>query len=555
MNINNPVQEFHVKDYIDILYRKREIITIFFITVVLVVTLGSFMVRPVYRATVTLLIDPESPNVLTSTGMVSLQSPDYMAYKEYYQSQIEIITSQGLAKKVFDDFNLGSMPEYKKAKEPIKKFLKTIKIEPVRDTRLLKLHVDNNNAELATKIANRMAELYIKRNLYYISKNELSNLLKNEYLKMQARLSEYSNVYKEGHPEMIKLRKEIREMADRIDEEKKSVYNYSLIEDYMKSDARIPLAGFKANNISIQDAAEKPVIPIRPKKRLNVLVAIIVGLVGGVGLAFFFEYLDDTVKTLEDIERAATKWPFLGNVPDITGGGAASELKKELFVHLKPKDPIAELYRSIRTRVLFSSTEERPLRAIIITSPGPQEGKTTTLCNFAIAMAQNQKKILLVDADMRKPRLHDVFNKKNDNGLSNFLSAQSQFDDVIQKTGIENLSVVSAGGIPPNPSELLASNKIKEFIQKAKEKFDFVLFDTPPIGMLTDAAVLSAVADGTIMIVESGKTSKRVLGRLYQVLEHAKAKIIGMVLNRISLTPSNYYYYSYYYEKPKINLP
>lgn len=540
--------EFHLKDYFDVLRRRRDIIVLFFAATVLIVGIGSFIMRPVYRATVTLLIDPESPNVLTTTGMVELQSQNYFSYKEYYQSQIEIMTSYALVKKVFEEFGLGQTREYRGGKEPVKRFLKTIKIEPIRDTRLAKLNVDNRDPELAARIANRIAELYVMRNLYYISKTELLNLLKNEYLKLEARLSEYSKVYKDAHPEMIKLKDEMAEMTLRIDEEKRSVYNYANIEEYLKRDSKHALAGFKANNISIQDPAERPVVPVKPKKMFNLLMAIVIGLFGGAGLAFFFEYLDDTARSVEDVERV-THWPFLGSIPDIVADGETmKEIDKDLFVNVKPKDPISEVYRSIRTKIAFSSTEEHPLRCLLVTSPGPQEGKTTTLCNLGIAIAQNQKKVLLVDSDMRKPRLHDVFGKPNDNGLSNFLAGQSKIGEVIQKTAIENISLVSGGILPPNPSELLTSHKLVEFIKKAKDEFDVILFDSPPIAILTDAAIVSRIVDGTIIVVETGKTSKRVLVRLYQLLSEAKARIVGMVLNRISITSGNqYYYYSYYY--------
>lgn len=545
----NLQQELHIKDYIDVLRRRRETMILFFITTLLAVMAGTFIMKPVYRAAVTLLVDPESPNILTTTGMVEMQAQNYLSYKEYYQTQIEILTSRTLAKKVFGEFGLGSMPKYAKTKEPIKEFLKTVKVDPVRDTRLLKLYVDNYDPELAAGIANRIADLYVKRNIYYISKSELMNLFKNEYLKLEARLSEYTKVYKEGHPEMIKLKKEIAEMAARIDEEKRSVYNYDSIEKYLSDDSRHALSGFKANNIMIQDSAERPVVPIKPKKLLNAALAALFGLLGGIALAFFFEYLDDTAKTVDDIEKI-TNWPFLGNIPDIDRTNRLKELEKDVFVNLKPKDPISEIFRLTRTRVLFSSTEEHPLKTIMVTSPGSQEGKTTFLCNLGISMAQNRKSVLLVDADMRKPRLHDVFKKNNDSGLSNFLINQNPLNAVIQKTGIENLSFVSGGTTPPNPSELLASHKAREFIAKVKEDFDFILFDSPPSGMLTDAAIISSMVDGTIIVVQSGKTSKRVLPRINQIMENAKARIIGVIVNKAHANAANFqYYYSAYYGK------
>lgn len=544
-------QDLHLKDYLNILRRRIDVIVLFFFTTVVVVTIGTFIMRPVYRATTTLLIDLESPNVLTTTGMVELQSQNYFSYKEYYQSQAEILTSYSLARKVFDEFGLAGTPEYSRAKEPIKKFLKTVKVEPVRDTRLLKLSVESRDAELATKIANRMAELYVRRNLYYISKSELLNLIKNEYLKLEAKMSEYAKIYKHKHPEMIKLKQEMAELVDKIEQEKKSIYDYDNIESYLSPDSKHTLAGFKANNVSIQDIAEKPVVPIRPKKLLNIALALIVGLFGGIGLAFFFEYLDDTVKEAEGIEKA-TEWPFLGNIPMIGSDLRLKEFEKDIFVHIRPKEPISEAYRSVRTSVLFSATEEHPLKAIVITSPGPQEGKTTTLCNLGIAMAQNGQRVLLIDADMRKSRLHGIFKKPNEKGLSGFLCGQVKFDDLIQKIDdIDNLSIVTAGPHPPNPSELLASHRMKEFIGSVKSKYDFVLIDTPPIAMLTDALVLAKATDGAVIVVESGKTSKKVLLRIDQITGDAKARIVGAILNKMVLTRSNYYYYSHYYGRAK----
>lgn len=374
------------------------------------------------------------------------------------------------------------------------------------------------------------------------------NLLKNEYLKLQSRISEYNKIYKEGHPEMIRLKDEINELVGKIEKEKASAVTHAYTDTEEMLNSKYALEGLKANNVSVLASAEIPKVPVRPKKLLNIAIAVILGLFGGTALAFFFEYLDDTVKTVDDMERAA-EWPFLGNVPDINTEGPVSEFEKDLFVNVNPKSPIAEVYRSIRTRMLFSSTEERPLKALLVTSPGPQEGKTTTLCNLGIAIAQNQKKALIIDGDMRRPRLHEVFKKENKNGLSNLLAGQIPFNDAVQKTGIENLYLISGGEIPPNPSELLSGKKTRDFLAKARESFDFVLIDSPPIGMLTDATVISGLVDGTIMVIESGKTSKRILSRIYQLLNDAKARVIGMVLNKSSAASSDYYYYSYYYGK------
>jgi len=540
--------EIHIKDYINVIKNRRIVVILFLATTVAIVTLGSFIMKPVYRATATIFIDKQSPNVLAASGIVALESENYYSYKDYYKSQREVITSRVIAQKVFTEFNLKDSKKYVKAKDPIKEFLRNVKVESVRETRLLKLHVDDNSPVLAAKIANRIADIYVKRNLYYISREELMNLMKNEYLKLETRLSEYSKVYKHKHPKVLRLKEVINELVGKIENVKETNFNYEIIQEELEGEPQYALEGLKANNISVMDPAEVPKLPLMPKKLLNIIISIVVGLFGGIAIAFFLEYLDDTVRSIEDLEKLSG-WPYLGGVPTIENIGKTKERERYLLTHVEAKDPVAEAYRAIRSSILFSSTEEHPLRSMLITSPGPQEGKTTVVCNLGIVLAQRGKKVLLVDADMRKPRLHEVFDASNKNGLSEYLCGQIQFESAIKKTDIDGLSFVNSGEYPPNPSELLSSHKLKEFIETAKKSFDFVIFDTPPTAIVTDAVVLSQATDGVIMAVENGKTSKRVLPRIFKLLTDARARVIGTVFNKMSLRSGNYYYYSRYYGK------
>ena len=552
MNNSSIELQPHLKDYLYVLRRRRVVACTFFIVVVLTVTAVSLIMSPVYRARTILLIDLEAPNVLTTSGTVALQSQNYYSYKDYFQSQCEILTSRGLIEEVFDEFDLIHSKDYVNSKDPIKSFSTTIKAEPVRDTRLLMLSVDNKSPEMAANIANRIAKLYVLRNLYYISRDEIMNLLKNEYLTLEAKLSEYSKIYKSKHPKMIRLNDEIDGLVKRIEGVKLLDFSYELSQDYSKSEDRYTLQGLKANNVSIQDPATIPIQPDRPKKRVNVLLAVIVGLFGAVGIAFFFEYLDDVVRDYDDLEKIA-QWPLLGGIPMINlTGKKLTEFNKDKFTHLHPQEPASEAYRCVRTSIFFASTQENPLKVMLLTSPGPQEGKTTTLCNLGIVMAQIGKKVLFVDADMRKPRLHGVFKTQNERGLSDFLSCQADFEELIKRTEVENISIITAGTPPPNPSELLSSHRVKEFIDSAAKKFDIVLFDTPPAAVVTDAIVLSHAVDGVIMLVESGKTSKKALPYVCNLFIDSGSKVIGAILNRISPATSNHYHYkSSYYGRKK----
>jgi len=547
--IQQSIENPSLRNYVDILVRRREIVATFFTTTVFLVVIGSFIIRPVYRATATLLIDVESPNILTTSGSVAMGSENYYSYKEYFQSQMEIIVSRPIGRQVFNELGMGNTRAYRRAKDPLKDFLKNITIEPIRDTRLLKLHAENKDPVLAAKIANLMAQTYVMRNLAYISKNELLNLLKNEYLKLQTKLSEYNKIYKGGHPEMIRLKQEMADLAKRIQQENEAISSYDVSEspalDTTSQDAFSGLK-VKANNVSIVSSAEVPVSPIRPKKRLNFLIAVIVGILGGSGLAFMFEYLDDTIKGAEKVESAANT-VILGNVPEVDPDNTMNEKEKDIIMHTKPKDPVSEAFRLFRTNIFMLSTEERPIRSLLIASPGPSEGKTFSACNLGIAVAQNNKRVLLVDADMRKPRLNIILDKENKTGLSAFLCGQAKFEEIIQETSIENLSLVSSGPVPPNPSELLDTKKMKELIALATAKFDFLIFDVPPIAILADAIIISRSVDGIIMVVEIGKTSRRAFVHVCKVLKDARARLLGVFLNKVSPNAANHYYYAAYY--------
>jgi len=317
--MENGNSDLGIRYYVDCIRRRIGVIALFFVTTVLVTATASFMMDPVYRATTTLLIDVESPDVLTATGSVALESQNYYTYKEYYHSQIEVLTSRVIAREIFDEFDLGESEEYARARDPIGSFLKSVDVEPIPDTRLIKLHVEHSNPAMAAKIANRLSEIYVRRNLFYISRDELLNLLKNEYLKLEARMAENSQIYREKHPVMARLKQEMRNVAGRIDTIKRMSFDAESAAEAW-SEYGYALQSLKSNNVSIEDHAEVPVYPVRPKVRLNLLVASIIGLFGGAVLGLAFELLDDSVKSVNDVKRMVN-WPLLGSVPRIAGEG------------------------------------------------------------------------------------------------------------------------------------------------------------------------------------------------------------------------------------------
>ncbi len=219
----------------------------------------------------------------------------------------------------------------------------------------------------------------------------------------------------------------------------------------------------------------------------------------------------------------------------------------DIIAHSNPKSPISEAFRTLRTNIQFSGFD-KPLKTLVVTSSGPGEGKTTTIANLAITFAQAGSKVLLLDGDLRRPKVHKLFQQNNIHGLTNVLTGHEDYKKYLLKSNIENLDVLSCGAIPPNPSEILASNAMKQFLQKVQEDYDRIFIDSPPVGHVTDAAILSTIVDGTILVAASGTVEVEAIKRAKELLEKVNANIVGVVLNKLDKNAQgNYYYYYYYY--------
>jgi capsular exopolysaccharide synthesis family protein len=292
------------------------------------------------------------------------------------------------------------------------------------------------------------------------------------------------------------------------------------------------------NNVRVMDRAEVPTTPYTPDIANNLLMALMAGVALALGVAFGLEYLDDTIKTPEDITRKL-RVPFLGLVPSVSGD------RQPLLSGPVPHD-FGEAYRALRTSLVFTSGGEKT-RVIAVTSAQPLEGKTTTACNLAMVLAFGGSRVLLMDADLRRPGVHKALKMNNTVGLSHLLVGQARVREAIQRTSDPNFCVMTAGRTPPNPSELLSSERMRQLVANLSEgPFDWVVIDTPPVLAVTDAVVITPMVSGTVFVLGAEMTRRRLAERAVQMVLQTRPKLVGCVLNRVNFDRNKYYYSRYY---------
>ena len=302
-------------------------------------------------------------------------------------------------------------------------------------------------------------------------------------------------------------------------------------------------------NVLIIDEGLVPKGPAKPNRLLIVIIGLVLGVGMGIGFAFIRNYLDNTVKTPEDISNRNIN--ILAWIPRIEGMESGNK-DYEFIVAKKPDASASEAYRALRTRIKFSKLDKETLKTILVTSPTSQEGKTTTAINLAGSFALANFRTIILDADLRKPRIHSIFNQKRFPGFTDYFFGQAPFDEIVRKSEINNLDYVTAGTIPPNPSEILGSTQMEAFLEKLKTKYDYIIIDSPPIIAVTDSEILSSVVDGTLLVVSANNTEIELMEKAVQLLNHERSSFIGVLLNNFTYRSGygSYYKYYYYYSRP-----
>lgn len=462
------------------------------------------------------------------------------------------------------------------------------------NTQLVRAETKRKELEaLYNKVTGLSGNLRDAETIPAVSSEPTIQSLRSQILKAEQNIEELSKKFGKKHPSMIKAEEELRVLQQKRDQEIRRVIG-SIKTEYdlawsNESSLRRMFSGTKAEamdlnekfiqygvlsrevdtnrqlydalikrmkeqsvteeiqsvNVWVVEKAEKPSSPVKPRKSLNILLGIIVGLFGGIGLAFFIEYLDNTVKTPEDVE-ARLGVPVLGIVPLLD----TKDENIEDIILKEPQSVHAESYKTIRTAIMLSSAT-RPPQNIQITSMGPNEGKTVTSVNLAITIARSGYSVMLIDGDLRKPRIHMVFRLNNLSGLSTYLAGATADIETVYKRPLTNLTVIPSGPVPPNPSELLGSGRMSELISLLNERFDVIVWDSPPLMTVTDSLILSKILDGTIIVTKAGKTTYDIVDRGLKFLKGRRetdieTRVLGIVINGFDVKKSDQYYYQYY---------
>ena len=522
------------------------------------------LMQPRYKATVLMMIDRENAGRIEQINFASWTSDE-----DYYRTQYKLLESKTLLEKVYEELNLAEIPEYSNGWKSLKD---SLIITPITRSRLVEVTITSFDSCLATKIANNLAQSFAQQNI----KNRLSMAgevitalesteqspeqqellnslpqvvnsdfikgLKNQELAISSELSKLLGKYTEQHPEVISLKKQLASIQKIIDRETKRLLQ----------SIKIDLSGqFSANNIRIIDEAVVPERPYRPRKVLNIGIGLLVGFIFGIVLSLLAELLNQTIKSSKEVEDVL-KLPLLGFVPHEKQRKGYEDYR----IMLKEGNVLtAENIRNIRTMVSFSLNAGK-VKSLLITSSLQGEGKSFLSSSLATAFAQAGKKVLLVDGDLRRGRLHRIFKISNEKGLSSLWTEGQTSEGEkknIQKTDVKGLSVLTSGPRPANSSELLSTPFLKEFVESLFNDFDLVLIDCPASLPVADTFLWGQIIDKAIFAVRQSKTSVKSAKFALERMKQANIKVIGCVINDCHQSGTPYgeygYYKSYYTDK------
>jgi capsular exopolysaccharide synthesis family protein len=484
----------------------------------------SSNMTPIYAARSRYLID-EAPGSSNSNEYSKLLTEQKLA-----QTYVEITTARPVLEETIVQLDLPYT---------VNELRRIVSVSAPLDTQILVISTEDPDPVRAADIANTVGEVFItqnqaRENLRY------AEPISNWQARMESVFTEIDNLestirnFEETNGDaqamtLTRLQSQLNEAQIRYTEA------FNNLNQLQQEQAK------ESSNIVPIETAQPSTIPVRPNVTTNTLLAAVIGSLFAVGIIFLIEYLDDTVKTPEQV-LSDTKLSTLGAIAQIK----ANNPSESIVAFTNPRDPLSEAYRVLRTNLGFSAIDSA-LRSIVVTSGSPGEGKSTTAANLAIVMAQAGKRVVLIDSDLRRPVQHKILSVGNNRGLTTaLLDNETPVTFHLQNTKIKGLRVLSSGPIPPNPAEILSSQRMNHLIEELYEEADILVFDTPPVLTVTDAAVLSPQVDGTLFVVHVGKTRRDTLAQAVERVLKTNAQPLGVVLNRIKPSHGGYYYYQYY---------
>lgn len=503
--------------YLQVIVRRKWVVVLAIAIVLATAVVDSFAQTSVYQATALLLITPtvNASSVLNQSGAAGAPTVQDV------QTQIEIITSGPVKDEVKSEFGVAP----------------PVSVSEVGQTTVVQVRSSSTIARQAAEVANAYANDYVTS-----QRTQAINNLQTAGAQVQSRIDALQTQIETVDGEVA--------TAPAKDQANLSTQLQNLLAQqgvFKQQLAQLQLnASVATGGGQVVTAAVTPTTPSSPRPDRTAVIALLVGLLYGIVLCFALDYLDDSVRSREDADRAAQGVPSLGFIPRIAGWKPTDRPR---IVSLdEPKSPAAEAYRSIRTSIQFVGIDH-PLQIIQVTSASAEEGKTTTLANLAVALASSGDRVCMCCCDLRRPRIHEFFGLDNAIGLTSvILGLASSSEAVTRVPGVERLWLLPSGPLPPNPSELLASERAAEVIRSLATLFDVVLLDSPPVLPVTDSAIVSAVADATVVVIHMGESTRREVARTMEILDQVHALVIGTVLNGISReTSDGYYRYAGYY--------
>lgn len=486
------------------------------------VYLVSKRATPVYQAVTTVLIN-EAP---------ATQNADYtsiMTSERLAQTYSQLMTKTPVLEGLLQRLGISM---------PVGKLQKAIRVQPVRDTTLIEVRVEDTDPQRAADLANGLVVEFGERN----QELQASRYSESKH-SLETQLAESERQIQDARDKLAALGTGAADLAERDRLEANLAQYRQTFAFLLQSYEEVRLAEAQStSNLTQAEPASVPIKPVRPRTLFNTLLAAMIGLLLAAGAVFLIEAMDDTLKGPDQVTQQL-KLPVLGLI-------ASYDVEEGQPVALaEPRSQVAEAFRSLRTNLQFTSVD-RPLRTLLITSPTPAEGKSTVAVNLGVVMAQSGLRVALVDADLRRPRIHKLLGLPNQQGISNlFVQNPINLDGTLQKAAIQDLWALTAGDLPPNPAELLASEKIVEIMEKVQEIADVLVIDSPPVTAVTDSALLAPRVDGVLLVLKPGVTQMAAARQAVEQLQRLGSRLLGVVLNEVDLKRSRYYHYfrGYYY--------